>query len=129
MILRTEVRETDQPARYELVLKRHIEDSKVDYVDVSGIDNYTGVANMVTQLGFQLLAEVSRRRQEIEVSKETTIYVDEVDGVEGKFLKIETTISENEKVGAVRADLERTLKTLGANLDGVTGEIYADMLR
>ena len=128
MILRTEVYDTRRPARYELVLKRHIEDSGVDYVDASGVDNYMGVANMVTQLGFVLKAEVSRRRQEIVISKETVLYIDEVDGVMGKYLKIETALNGKEKVGMVREDLRRTVQTLGAKLSGVTGEIYADMI-
>lgn len=126
LVLRTEVHETDAPARYVLVMKRHIEDSGMDIVDQTAVEDYAEAAQIIQQLGFTTKAEVSRRRRAIEVSDEVVIYVDEVDGV-GNFVKIETKLLDEMKIGPVREDLARTLRTLGGGEEDVVRDIYADM--
>lgn len=114
IMMRTEMKAVDKPAKYEMILKRHIEDSGVDVVDVTGVKDYAESVNILHQLGFKKIAEVSRRRQEISMGEGTKMYLDKVENVAGYYVKLESEIGEDEKVGEVVADLEKTLKVLGA---------------
>ena len=68
LIMRTEMSSVDKPAVYKLILKRHIEDSGIEITDRSVIRDYTEIVNMLHQLGFILISEVSRRRKRIKLS-------------------------------------------------------------
>ncbi len=113
LVMRTEVRTTEQPAEYFMYLKRHIEDSGVDYVNFTRVGDYTEATGMIHQLGFRKAAEVSRQRREIWLDNRTVIYVDEIEGIQGPFLKIEAEMDENESVEALRTDLFTILSMLG----------------
>ncbi len=113
LVMRTEVRTTEQPAEYFMYLKRHIEDSGVDYVNFTRVGDYTEATGMIHQLGFRKAAEVSRQRREVWLDNRTVIYLDEVEGVQGPFLKIEAEMDENESVEALRTDLFTILSMLG----------------
>lgn len=113
LVLRTEVRKTDQPAVYSLYLKRHIEDSGVDWVNKTTIGDYTEASGIVHQLGFRKTAEVSRQRQELWLDNRTVIFVDVVEGLDGVFLKIEADLDDDESVEALRTDLFGILNMLG----------------
>lgn len=113
LVLRTEVQRTDQPAKYALYLKRHIEDSGVDWVNFTGVTDYTEASGIVHQLGFKKVAEISRQRRGMLLEEGTMLYVDTIEGISGDFLKIEANIMEGESLEALRKDLFTILRMLG----------------
>ncbi len=113
LIMRTEMTDVNKPAKYKLVLKRHIEDSGIDYVEETQVKDYAEMANIVMQLGFKLEKEVSKRRQKISMGDDTAIYLDNVDGTNGSYVKLETKLLENDSVESVKEDLTKTLAVLG----------------
>lgn len=126
MILRTEVVQPDQPAQYYLILKRHIEDSGVDWVNSTRVGDYTEATGIVHQLGFRKAAEVSRQRRELRLDARTVIFLDTIEGVEGSFLKLEIELLGKESVESTQAVLFDTLRLLG--LDTFLMQTYAEML-
>ncbi len=126
LVMRTEVRDLSEPASYAMYLKRHIEDSGVDWVNFTPVGDYTEASGIIHQLGFRKKAEVSRRRQEIVMDNHTVMYLDQVEGSEGFFLKIEAELVEGESVEALQKGLYRTLGRLGAKTFIV--QTYADLL-
>lgn len=112
LIMRTEMRSVDKPAKYYFILKRHIEDSGVDIVEATSVQDYEKLVNIIFQLGFKSYAELSRRRQELDMGEGTFIYLDKIDGKPGYYAKIESNLSPNDSVEAARADLAKTFKTL-----------------
>lgn len=112
MIMRTEMKAVDRPPKYELILKRHIEDSGLDVVYSTPIRDYTEGVGIIQQLGFTLLSEVSRRRQEIKMAEGTILYLDKIDGVNGFFAKIETVIGDKDSVERTREEVVSTFKSL-----------------
>lgn len=127
IIMRTEMRAVDKPAKYEMILKRHIEDSGIDIVDETVVKDYTEAVNIVHQLGFKKISEVSRRRQEIFMGEGTMLYLDKVENVPGFYAKLESEIGENDKVEAVRNDLEKTFGVLKAG--NVVEEAYFEQVK
>lgn len=113
LVMRTEVRATDQPATYAMYLKRHIEDSGIDWVNFTEVKDYTEASGMIHQLGFRKVAEISRGRQELWLDDKTVIYVDKVDGLDGEYIKLEATVPEGETVELLREDLFSILRMLG----------------
>ena len=111
--MRTEMKSVDKPAKYKMILKRHIEDSGVDVVDETEIKNYAEMVNIVHQLGFKKINEVSRKRQEIIMDDDTVIYLDNVEGVPGYYAKIEAKLRDDDNVSVVIEDLTKTLGVLG----------------
>lgn len=128
MILRTEMRALDRPAKYSLIMRRHIEDSGVDVVHETVIKDYTEAASMILQLGFELQAEISRRRQDLKMGEGTKLFLDKIDGMAGFYAKIESELEDNERVAEVRADLINTLKVLGQDEKTVVTETYAELV-
>lgn len=53
MVMRTEVRDASRPASYAMYLKRHIEDSGVDWVNYTPVGDYTEASGIIHQLGFR----------------------------------------------------------------------------
>ena len=113
LIMRTEMRSVDKPAKYYFILRRHIEDSGVDIVEQTKVTDYEKLVNIIFQLGFKSHAEISRRRQELDMGEGTFIYVDKVDGKPGYYAKIEFDLGPKDSVVAAHKDLEKTFKTLG----------------
>ena len=113
LIMRTEVKSVDKPAKYYFILKRHIEDSGVDIVEETPVTDYEKLVNIILQLGFKPAGEISRRRQELDMGDDTYIYVDKIDGQKGYYAKIESALSDKDSVTEARADLEKTFRTLG----------------
>lgn len=113
LIMRTEMKSVDEPANYSFILKRHIEDSGVDITEETPVQNYEKLVNIILQLGFKPIAEVSRRRQSLEMGEGTYIYLDKVDNLQGYYAKIESELAEKDSVTEARLDLEKTFKTLG----------------
>lgn len=112
LIMRTEMKAVDRPAKYSLILKRHIEDSGVDITEETVIKDYESAVGMILQLGFKPLAEVSRRRQALYTGEGTVIYLDKIENLPGYYAKIESEISANDSVLDAREDLKKTFETL-----------------
>lgn len=128
LIMRTEMRSVEKPARYFLTLKRHIADSGVDIVNQTEVKDYVEAVNMIHQLGFGNAVEVSRRRQAMEIGENAVMYLDKVDRVPGYYLKIETKLNDDDKVSEVMDDLKRTLKLFAQDEKTITNDTYFDLL-
>lgn len=113
LVMRTEMHAVDKPAKYSLILRRHIEDSGVDIVEETPIRDYGQMVNIILQLGFKQYGEVSRRRQELKMGEGNYIYLDKIDNLPGYYAKIESDLMEGDSVIEARLDLEKTFKTLG----------------
>ena len=113
LIMRTEMKSVDKPAKYYFILKRHIEDSGVDIVEETRVIDYEKLVNIILQLGFKLEKEVSRRRQDLKMGEGTNIYLDKVDGMQGYYAKIESDLQSTDSVESAKDDLEKTFRTLG----------------
>ncbi len=114
LVMRTEMESVDEPPKYDLILKRHIEDSGVDIVETTHIEDYANMVNIILQLGFKLAAEVSRRRQELTMGEGTKIFLDEIDNRQGEsYAKIESELVSTDSVISAREDLRKTFATLG----------------
>lgn len=113
LIMRTEMKSVDKPAKYYFILKRHIEDSGVDIVETTRVTDYEKLVNIILQLGFKPIAEVSRRRQDLKMGEGTYIYLDKVDNLPGYYAKIESELTDKDSVIEARLDLEKTFQTLG----------------
>lgn len=113
LVMRTEVRAVDKPAKYSLILKRHIEDSDVDIVEDTPIKDYADMANIITQLGFKMQKEVARRRQECSLGDGVMMYIDNIEGINGYFGKIEVDMNEDDKVSVLQDDARNTFSVLG----------------
>lgn len=113
LIMRTEMRAVDKPAKYFFILKRHIEDSGVDIVEETSVKDYKQLVNIILQLGFKPAGEISRRRQDLKMGEGTYIYLDKIDSLPGYYAKIESNLSDKDSVTEAKEDLEKTFKTLG----------------
>ncbi|MBR3233394.1 hypothetical protein IKG12_00835 [Candidatus Saccharibacteria bacterium] len=129
LIMRTEMSSVDKPAVYKLILKRHIEDSGIEITDRSVIRDYTEIVNMLHQLGFILISEVSRRRKRIKLSDLSRIYLDKIDKLNDYYLKIETALDDGDKVSEVMSDLKRTLKLFNLDKEDVSQKSYFEILQ
>ncbi len=112
LIMRTEMVSVDGDPRYSLILKRHIKDSGVDVVDETVVGNYKEAVNIIHQLGFEKIDEVSRKRQWVIMDEDTILFVDSIEGVEGYFAKLERNLGDDMKVGEAERDLRKTFETL-----------------
>lgn len=113
LIMRTEMRSVDKPAKYIFILKRHIEDSGVDIVEETVVKDYETMVRIIFQLGFKAAGEVSRRRQFIKMGEGNSIYIDNVEQKPGFYAKIESDLLPDDSVAEARRDLEKTFETLG----------------
>lgn len=113
LIMRTEVRTVNEPAKYFFILRRHIEDSGVDIVEETPVADYEKLVNIILQLGFRPVAEISRRRRELSMGEGNTIYLDNIDDLSGDYAKIESDLQPGDSVQAAREDLEKTFRALG----------------
>ena len=113
LIMRTEMKSVDKPAKYILILKRHIEDSGIDIVEETVVKDYENTVNLILQLGFKLTAEISRRRQNLQTGEGTVIYLDKIETLPGYYAKIESEISPDDSATEAKLDLEKTFRTLG----------------
>ncbi|MBO4276744.1 hypothetical protein J5868_03565 [Candidatus Saccharibacteria bacterium] len=114
LVMRTEMKAVDEPPKYSLILKRHIEDSGIDIVETTPVEDYANTVNIILQLGFKPAAEVSRRRQELMMGPGTKIYLDEIDGRPGEsYAKIESDLTTTDSILEAKEDLKKTFSTLG----------------
>lgn len=105
LVFRTEMKAVDRPARYFMILKRHIEDSGVEIEHTTLIRDYTEAVGVAMELGFELKAEVSRKRQEAKTKDGVKIFLDKVEGERGMYAKFEKVLTEGEKIEKARAEI------------------------
>lgn len=127
MVLKTETRDPNGAATYIMEVRRHVEASGVDIVETTTVGDYTAATAIVQQLGFQKIAEVTRSRWEATMAANTAIYLDEVEGMEGCFLKIEVTLEDGASVEGVRKELFEILKLFGQ--ETFVMQTYADLMK
>ena len=113
LVMRTELKAVDEQPQYYLILRRHIEDSGIDIIEKTPVTDYATTVNIIMQLGFRQAGEVSRRRQDLDMGEGTIIHLDELDGRDETYAKIETNLADGDSVEAVRTDLTKTFETLG----------------
>ena len=126
LVMRTEIRDVEKPAKYYLTLKRHIADSGVDIVDQTEVKDYAEAVNIIHQLGFGEAVEVSKRRKSLTISDQTMIYLDQVEGLEGYYLKIETVY--DEKAKRIFEDLRETLGMFRQSPDDIVAVPYFELV-
>ncbi len=125
--LRTVVYTPDEDAIYSLVLRRHINNRNLDYYNSTLVSDYTEAAHMLYQLGYELKAEFSRRRQELAISETVRAYIDQIDNVNGYFAKFESDLGDNDDPEAAHDDLVKTFAVLGVEGEPIQetyGEIF-----
>ena len=113
LIMRTEIHAVGDPPVYLLSLRRHIEDSGIDVVENASITDYGGMVNIILQMGFKQVGEISRRREEIRLSKTTMLYLDTLDSDESTFAKIESILDDKTSPQAEKSELISTLRSFG----------------
>ena len=116
LIMRTTMRAIDEPPRYALILRRHIEDSGLDIVEATPVTGYAETVSIISELGFTLAGETSRRRQELRLSDQTILYLDTIDGrdpASADFAKLESALTGDASPIATKTSLIHTLKSLG----------------
>lgn len=126
LIMRTEMKAVDRPAKYSLILKRHIEDSNVEIVDETVVKDYTEAANIVMQLGFKQETEVSKRRQEIKMGDGTMMYLDKIEGLAGYYTKIEVEVDNKDSIEVLRNEVLKTFESLDQK--NVVLQTYSELL-
>lgn len=126
LIMRTEMKAVDKPAKYSLILKRHIEDANVEIFDETKVADYTEAANIILQLGFKMEAEISRRRQEMKMGEGVMMYLDKVEGINGYFAKIETEVKEKDSSSALRTEIIKTFENLDQKNEII--QTYSELL-
>lgn len=115
LIMRTEMKAVDKPAKYYFILKRHIEDSGVDIAEETTIKDYEQMVNIILQLGFRQAKEVSRRRQTLKMGEGAYIHLDKIETLPGYYAKIESDLGPNDSTIEAKQDLAKTFQTLGEN--------------
>lgn len=112
LIMRTTLKAVDEKPQYALILKRHIEDSGIDIVEETPVTDYENTVNIILQLGFKPQKEVSRRRQDLSMGEGTMIFLDQIDGTDEVYAKIESVLSPDDSVITAISDLKKTFATL-----------------
>lgn len=113
LIMRTEIHAVGDPPVYLLSLRRHIEDSGIDIVENTSIADYGGMVNIILQMGFKQVGEVSRRREELDVTKSAKLYLDTLDTDDSTYAKIEQVLDDKSSPEAVKSELISTLRSFG----------------
>ena len=113
LTMRTEMKAVDKPAKYYFILRRHIEDSGVDITETTQVNDYEKLVNIILQLGFKPAAEVSRRRQTLDMGDGIYLHLDKVDHLPGYYAKIESALTDKDSIVEARLDLEKTFQALG----------------
>lgn len=127
LILRTIVKDPEKKATYALVMRRHFEDEKFDLVNATVIKDYSEMAHILYQLGYELRYEVSRRREELRMGESVSVYIDKIDGLPGYYGRIESNLSEGEDPQQAYNDILETFKVLRVTGNPVN-ETYGEIL-
>jgi len=126
--LRTIVKDTEKPAAYALVLRRHIENKGIDVVNFTTFKDYTEMAHILHQMGFEIKYEIARQRQELSMGDSVKVYLDRIEGLPGYWAKIESTLGEGDDPEDAREDLSRTFEVLKVGRRNVVEKNYGELL-
>ncbi len=126
LILRTEMKAVDRPAKYELELRRHIEDSGIDIVETTLIRDYSEVANIIFQLGFVLQKEIASTRQKVEIDEKISLTMEKIENISGYFGKMEREISDDESIERMREKMILRMEDFGQSRDKIITDTYAE---
>lgn len=127
LVMRTEMTDVNQPARYYLLQRRHIEASGANIINGTPVGDYATTVNIIHQLGFTKLTEVSRRRRELRMGEGVIIFLDDVDGLSGDYAKMEAILEEHESIEELMQDLNKTFTVLGQKQ--IVNQTYADLIK
>ena len=109
--LRTVVRR-DGKTIYALVMRQHFAKDGIDVINRTVVEDYAEAAHIIYSLGYTLRADISRRREELQMGESVKLYIDSIDGLDGYYLKIESVLNEKEDPVAARQDLIDTFGVL-----------------
>ena len=126
LILRTLIIDPNDAPVYQLVMRRHINNRHLDYVNITPVGDYAETAHMLYQLGYELRSEFGRQRQELLMGDTVKIFIDRLDGAEQSFAKIESTLRDNDDPETSYADLIETFKVLNI-VDEPVEKTYAEI--
>ena len=128
LYLRTIVKDAEKPAAYALVLRRHIENKGIDVVNFTTFKDYTEMAAILYQMGFEIKYEINRQRRELSMGDSVKVYLDKVEGLAGYYAKIESTLTGDEDPEEVREDLVKTFGVLKVGERNVIEKSYGELL-
>ena len=124
--LRTVVKQ-DNETIYALVMRQHIAKTGMDVIHRTVVNDYTEAAHIIYSLGYEFKAEISRRREELQMGETVRLYIDKIDNLDGYYLKIETILDDDESPEDARQDLIETFDVLGIRdaypIDRTYGEL------
>ena len=126
--LRTIVKDAEKPAAYALVLRRHIENKGIDVVNYTTFKDYTEMAHILHQMGFEIKYEVARRRQELSMGDSVKIYLDKIEGLPGYYAKLESNLNDEDDPEDAREDLTKTFEILKVGRKNVVEKNYGELL-
>ncbi len=126
--LRTIVRDPKTEAQYALVMRRHFSKTGLDVVNATEVKDYTEAAHILYQLGYELKAEVSRRRRELILGNSVRFFIDTVDGLPGNYAKIEADLREGEDIDDAIKDLIETFAALGFKKITPIKQTYGELI-
>lgn len=110
--LRTVVKQ-DNETIYAIIMRQHFAKTGLDVIHRTVVNDYTEAAHIIYGLGYELKAEISRRREELQMGETVRLYIDKIDNLDGFYLKIETLLDEDESPLDARQDLIETFGVLG----------------
>ena len=91
------------------------------------VRDYAEAANILLQLGFELQAEVPRRRADVRINERTVVYLDRIDTLNEDFVKIEVELDDGESVQLAQQELESLLNNFGLREMNRIKETYAEL--
>jgi predicted adenylyl cyclase CyaB len=125
--LRTVVRR-DGKTIYALVMRQHFAKNGLDVINRTVVEDYAEAAHIIYSLGYTLRSDFSRRREELQMGESVKLYIDNIDGLDGYYLKIETVLEEGDDPAAARQDLIETFKVLELRNAKAISLTYGELL-
>lgn len=125
--LRTVVKQ-DNETIYALVMRQHFAKTGLDVIHRTVVTDYTEAAHIIYSLGYEFKAEISRRREELQMGETVRLYIDKIDNLDGFYLKIETVLDEDESPADARKDLLETFKVLNVRDAEPIDRTYGEMI-
>lgn len=125
--LRTVVRR-DGKTIYALVMRQHFSKNGLDVINRTVVEDYAEAAHIIYSLGYTLRSDFSRRREELQMGESVKLYIDNIDGLDGYYLKIETVLEEHDDPAVARQDLIETFNVLGLRNAKAIDMAYGELL-
>lgn len=125
--LRTVVRRGGKTI-YALVMRQHFTKNGLDVINRTVVEDYAEAAHIIYSLGYTLRSDFSRRREELQMGESVKLYIDNIDGLDGYYLKIETVLNEHDDPAAARQDLIETFKVLELRNARAVDMTYGELL-